>query len=305
MNAARPKKRPDPPFGVLNVFKPAGMTSRDVVNRLERAVPGVRFGHAGTLDPLAEGVLVVCVGPATRLIEFVQQMPKTYLGTFLLGRTSDTEDVEGNVVELPADAPRPTREQLEAVLPRFVGRIEQRPPAFSALKVHGRRAYQLARRGEDVKLPVREIDVYSVKLIAYGYPTLELEIECGSGTYVRSLGRDVAEALGTGAVMSGLRRTAIGEYRDSEACRLDRLTAEAVLEHLLPSTTAVARLPQVRLTDEAVAEIHNGRNIPNEWGFVDERIAAIDASGGLAAILVARDAKRLRPLRNFPATGRR
>src|SRR5437868_5550844 len=138
-------------FALLNVNKPAGITSRDVVNRLQRLVRPAKVGHAGTLDPLATGVLVVCLGQATRLIEYVQQMPKTYHGTFLLGRESDTEDIEGDVKELP-NAPRPSRAEIDAALPQFVGRIEQRPPAYSALKVGGERAYDKARRGEAVVL---------------------------------------------------------------------------------------------------------------------------------------------------------
>ena len=133
---------------------------------------------------------------------------------------------------------------------------------------------------------------------------MKLAIECGSGTYVRSLGRDVAESLGTGAVMSALVRTAIGDYRIETALDLDDLTPETVLDHLLPATTAVAQLPQVRLTDEQVVEIHNGRNIPNRREFTDQRIAAFDPTGRLAAILVARDVSRLCPLRNFPAADR-
>ena len=133
-------------FGLLNVNKPAGVTSRDVVNRVQRLVRPERVGHAGTLDPLATGVLVVCLGPATRLVEYLQRLRKRYRAAFLLGRTSDTEDIEGQVVELAAP-PRPTPAQIAAVLPRFLGQIEQVPPAFSALKLAGRRAYELARAG--------------------------------------------------------------------------------------------------------------------------------------------------------------
>src|SRR6476661_7210859 len=130
-------------FSLLNLCKPAGITSRDVVNRVQRLVKPHKVGHAGTLDPLAIGVLVVCLGPATRLIEYVQRMPKRYHGTFLLGRESDTEDIEGTVRER-SDPPVPSRSEIEALIPRFLGDIEQRPPAYPALKVGGRRAYDLA-----------------------------------------------------------------------------------------------------------------------------------------------------------------
>ena len=192
-----------PPCGLLNLNKPAGMTSRDVVNIVQRLSRPAKAGHAGTLDPLADGVLVVCVGSATRLIEYVQRMPKRYVGTFLLGRQSPTEDIEGEVTELP-DAPVPTREQIEAAARRFVGRIEQRPPAFSALKIRGRPAYKLARQGKPVELAPRPVEIYRIEVKKYRYPELVLEIDCGGGTYVRSLGRDLAESLGTAAVMSAL-----------------------------------------------------------------------------------------------------
>src|SRR6478609_12096076 len=212
-------------FGLLNVDKPAGITSRDVVNRVQRLVRPHKVGHAGTLDPLATGVLVIAIGPATRLIEYVQRMPKSYQGTFLLGRTSDTEDVEGNVVELP-HTPVPSRDDILAAIPRFLGTIEQRPPAFSALKVAGQAAYKLARRGEAVELAARPVEIISIDLVRYEYPELELRVRCGSGTYIRSLGRDLAEALGSAAVMSQLRRIAIGPFQVEESLQLADLALE-------------------------------------------------------------------------------
>src|SRR6476659_4427850 len=142
------------PFGVLNVNKPRGMTSRDAVNRVERLVRPAKAGHAGTLDPLATGVLVICVGQATRLIRFVQRMRKQYRATFLLGRQSETDDLEGEVIEIP-NATQPPRAALDLALTQFVGDIEQRPPAHSAIKIDGRRAYRLARRGKAVELAAR------------------------------------------------------------------------------------------------------------------------------------------------------
>ena len=192
-------------FGLLNINKPSGITSRRVVDRVARLVKPLKAGHAGTLDPLASGVLVVCVGQATRLIEYVQRMPKRYRATFLLGRSSPTEDVEGEVSEL-AGAPEPSRAQIEQAAQGMLGQLAQRPPAFSAIKVAGRRSYDLARAGQAVELEPRTITVYGIDLIAYRYPELELDIRCGSGTYVRTLGRELAERLGSCAVMS-LERT--------------------------------------------------------------------------------------------------
>ena len=148
--------------GLLNVDKPAGMTSRDAVDLVQRLARPAKVGHAGTLDPLATGVLVICVGAATRLIEYVQRMPKRYVGTFLLGRSSTTEDIEGQVTLL-SDPPIPAAAQIEAATEKFVGSLLQRPPAFSALKVAGKRAYDLARRGEAVELKPRPVEVYALK----------------------------------------------------------------------------------------------------------------------------------------------
>ncbi len=285
-------------FGLLNVNKPSGMTSRDVVNRIQRLVRPDKIGHAGTLDPLATGVLVLCVGQATRLIEYVQRMPKRYTGTFLLGRRSDTEDVEGDVVEL-ADAPQPARKQIEQTLPQFVGEIQQRPPAFSALKVRGKRAYRLAREGVSVELESRTVTIHALTLVNYEYPQLMLDVTCGSGTYIRSLGRDIAESLGTAAVMSALVRTAVGPFALQDACELDDVTGETINEHVLPATRAVGHLLSIVLDDEQIGHLAAGMSLKNESGEAAEEIAVVDHIGRLVAIAGSPHGRRLRPLRNF------
>lgn len=288
-------------WGVLNLNKPSGLTSRQVVNRVQRVVGRkTKVGHAGTLDPLATGVLLVSVGPATRLIETIHALPKEYEATFLLGRKSDTEDTEGQVTEL-ADPPVPSAGDLVAASQRWTGRILQRPPAYSAIKVGGRRAYELARGGEPVELTPREIVVYRIEITAYDYPELHLTIECGSGTYVRSLGRDLADSLGTAAVMSALRRTAIGPFRIEEAVELESLTPENWTARLLSPIVAVAHLPQVVLSDEEVRRVLAGRTIacctsPDRG----TEFAAIDQGGRLIGIMTRRDDMELAPKRNFP-----
>ncbi|MEX0613277.1 MAG: tRNA pseudouridine(55) synthase TruB, partial [Pirellulales bacterium] len=247
-------------FGILNVNKPPGRTSREVVDDVERLTRPARAGHAGTLDPLATGVLVICVGRATRLIEYIQRMRKHYRATFLLGRRSDTDDIEGRVLEL-AEAPEPSHLALDRVLPKFLGTIQQRPPAHSAVKIAGQRAYTLARRGKIPELAPRPVTVHRLAVCRYEYPELELEIECGSGTYVRALGRDLAEALDTGAVMSALERTAIGRFRIENAVTIDELKAETLPRFLQPAIDAVADLPHIELTDPQLNEICNGRPI--------------------------------------------
>ncbi len=291
-------------FGLLNIDKPAGMTSRDVVNRVQKLVRPLKAGHAGTLDPLATGVLVVCVGRATRLITFVQDQLKSYRGTFELGKTSDTDDVEGTIRE--SDNPRPVaRDELEALLPDFTGLIAQVPPAFSAVHVDGRRAYDLARRGKVVELPPREVYVASIELTAWDFPRFTLEITCGSGTYIRSIGRDLGARLGCGAVMTALVRTRIGEFRLEEAVALDDLTSETLAARLLPATRAVAQLPSLVCKVVERDLLVNGRGIrrrPDSDGLW----TILDGDGELVCLAEWDDAKQLlMPHHVFAEAGKR
>lgn len=286
-----------PLFGLLNLHKPAGATSRDVVNLVQRLVRPHKVGHAGTLDPLATGVLVVGVGSATRLVEYVQRMPKEYTATFLLGRQSDTEDIEGDMHEL-VDPPRPACDDIAARLPAFLGRIAQRPPAYSALKLAGKRAYKLARAGKEVALAPREIEVHAIEIVAYDYPRLVLYVNCGSGTYVRSLGRDIAAALGTAAVMAELVRTAIGEFRLSAAIDPQELSPENIAAHLLPPELALSGVPRLRLSPDEAARIARGQTI--ERGDVDAgEMAAFDLQQRLVAMVEQRSPGLYGPVRNF------
>lgn len=288
-------------FGFLNINKPAGMTSREVVDNVEWITKPARAGHAGTLDPLATGVLVVAVGPATRLIEYVQRMPKHYVATFRLGCRSPTDDIEGELTEI-ADAPRPPREQIEAALVGLRGEILQRPPAYSAVKVGGRRAYQLARRGKPVELPARPVTVHRLTLAGYDYPELVLDIQCSSGTYVRSLGRDLAESLGSGAVMSALVRRAIGPFRLEEAVLLDELSLDNLGERLLPPLAALEGLPRVELVEDEIGHIARGMFIERDLPAGTQEAAAVDAQGRLLAVLVPRGGNAWGPVRNFATT---
>ncbi len=283
--------------GLLNVNKPSGKTSRDVVNHIQQFVRPLKVGHAGTLDPLASGVLVVCVGTATRLIEFVQQMPKQYRATFILGQRSDTEDIEGQIVVL--DTPhQPTYDEVTATLPLFTGSIQQVPPKFSALSVGGRRAYQLARRNIPFELSPRQVTIHTLHLANYRYPELTLDIGCGSGTYIRSLGRDIANEMGTAAVMSSLERTSIGDFRVQDACEMNQLTSTSLSSCLLPMTNAVTMLRQVHINQLELENIQRGQSIESVQGDAEEKIAAVDSSGQLCAILVRRK-DGWGPLRNL------
>jgi|SRR6185369_5766885 len=284
-------------FGFLNIDKSGGMTSRDVVNRVQRLVRPEKVGHAGTLDPLATGVLVVGVGMATRLVENVQRLPKMYRGTFLLGRLSDTEDVEGKVVEM-AGAVVPSLDAIRSAARRFVGTIEQRPPAYSAVKVAGKRAYQMARRGEVVELAVRPVEVHSLEIVRYAYPELELLVRCGSGTYIRSLGRDLAESLGTAAVMSQLRRLAIGPFRVEEAVGLKTLTPDAIESQILSPLMALEGMPRIEVSEMDVQRLFKGMSIANVRGLDGTEIVAVTSGAQFVAIVKSNESG-LAPVKCF------
>ncbi len=280
--------------GVVDIDKPAGKTSREVVDIVKRLVRPARTGHAGTLDPLATGVLVVCVGAATRLIEYVQREPKRYRATFQLGRSSPTEDVEGEVTILP-DAPRPGRDEIVAAAARLTGEIMQRPPIYSALRVGGKRSYDLARAGREVELAPRPITIHAIDVLGYDYPELVLDIRCGSGTYVRSLGRDLAESLGTAAVMSALVRTEIGPFRLVDAWRPEQLAGENHEAWLRPMRDAARGLPAVTLDTEQIETIGHGRFLDlsgmaelSGQATANLELAAVNEAGELVAILKER-----------------
>lgn len=250
--------------GVFNVRKPSGVTSREVVNVIQRQLRPSKVGHAGTLDPLAAGVLVVCVGTATRLIRLVQQLPKTYIAKFQLGAVSDTDDVEGVVRQV--DSPLPTLEQVRSCLPSFLGQVMQRPPSYSAVRIGGKRAYAMAREGESVDLQPRPVRIDRVKLLEWQPPALTLRIDCGSGVYIRSIGRDLGQQLGCGAVMSDLERTAIGNFDEEQAVPLAALeeahTADDLVQQLLPVGAAAAHLPQLVWDEPRLAKLGHGQRVP-------------------------------------------
>ncbi len=247
-----------------------------------------KVGHAGTLDPLATGVLVVCVGAATRLIEYVQRMPKTYRTTILLGATSDTLDADGRIIAKHVPR-RPEEDEIRMTLRRQVGTIDQRPPEFSALKVQGRRAYDLARAGQTVELPARPVRIDRIELLGYAWPELTLEIDCGGGTYIRSIARDLGEDLGCGGLVSTLRRTRIGPFHESDAIDPATLTRVGLVAQIQPAVAAVADLPQLVLDAAELAAILQGRSLPNATERIGREIrpgevALIGPDGSLVAI---------------------
>lgn len=248
--------------GFLLVDKPTGMTSRDLVLEIVRECRNrgekVPVGHCGTLDPLASGLMLIAVGAATPLTPYFQGRDKRYIAEFRLGVTSESMDLETETIEVDS-APAPTREGWESILKRFSGRIQQVPPKYSAVRVDGKRAYQLAREGRDFQVPPREIEVMHLEVLRYDWPNLTLDVHCSGGTYIRTLGDDLAKAVGTRAVMTSLRRTASCHFSLTQACRLETLKEASDWGPWW--WTIPAALPDVsrlEVNDEIASRVANG-----------------------------------------------
>ncbi len=249
--------------GVLIVDKPSGCTSHDVVQRVRKALRQRSVGHAGTLDPLATGVLVVAVGEGTKLVSHLQSDDKRYEVTIALGTETDSLDADGEVTAI-AGVPRLDEAEVEQALRRFIGRHPQEAPKLSAIKVGGAPLHRRARRGEDVEAPVREVELYEATVDEVSQDVLRLSLHCGKGFYVRSLARDLARALGTVGHVKALRRMASGVFSIKDALRGDDMTADAIAERLIPLKDACGVLTRVDLTDEGVAHARHGRPISPE-----------------------------------------
>ena len=288
-------------FGLLNVCKPPGPTSHDLVAQVRRRIGrGIRVGHAGTLDPFAEGVLVICIGPATRLADYVQRQLKRYEAEVVLGATSTTDDPEGRIV--PAQGASPVgAEGVGAVLAGFVGTVEQAPPAYSAVHVDGRRAYKLARAGQRVAPAPRPVTIHAIDVLRYEYPRLVLDVRCGSGTYLRALARDVGAALGVGGYCGRLVRTEVGPFKLPGAVPPDRLDPPT---HLLPPLAALAGMPRLDLTGEQARDVGCGRGIVSQAVLPPGEVALVGPDGQLAAIAVVQgDGRSLKPAKVFAPAG--
>lgn len=273
--------------GVLVVDKPVGLTSHDVVQIIRRGTGIRRAGHTGTLDPRASGVLVVLIGPAVRLSEYVSASDKRYQATIRLGSSTDTFDAEGRITG-SAPVEDISEEQFEEALEQFVGEIEQVPPPYSAIKVHGRKAYEMAREGEEVNLEPRTIQVYSLELLEWAPPEVVVDVFCSSGTYVRSLANDLGNALGCGAHLVGLRRTKSGRFTLRDAVPLRRLQESFVAgdwyKYLIPAAEALADWPMIELDGDQVELVRHGHRIPADKG--DKGWArGVSEQGDLVALL--------------------
>jgi tRNA pseudouridine55 synthase len=286
---------------VIPVDKPVGVSSRHVVDVVARALGMKAVGHAGTLDPLASGVVIVCAGHATKLVDYLHELPKHYAATFLLGSSSPSDDLE-TPIEEEVEPVRPTHVEIEAAAAAFRGDILQRPCDYSAVHVDGKRAYRLARKGRPVVLESKPVRIERFEITGYEWPRLSVEIECSSGTFVRALGRDLAESLGTKAVMESLVRTAVGPFACPASIALDAITPAAVRAALMPAAVAVAHLPSEMLVEDVLAAAVRGGllRLPEAVG---PALAALDASGQLVGILrrLESGSYRLRP--NFLGMG--
>ena len=298
-----------PLHGWLNIDKPVGMSSARCVGAVRRATGAAKAGHAGTLDPLASGVLPIALGEATKTIAHIVDTAKAYDFTVRWGERRATDDAEGDVVE--RNAARPTAAEIDAALPRFIGQIEQVPPAYSAVKVGGRRAYASARAGETVVLAARTVRVDALRLVDMpDRDRARLRLDCGKGTYVRSLARDLAGVLGTCGYVAALRRTRVGPFDEGTVISLDKLEQlrhiAAAKFPLMPIESALADIPAMALSADDVVRLRHGQTVllagtmdrtRGEAIGDDTVVLARGAAGPVA--LVKTDGGRLMPLRVF------
>jgi tRNA pseudouridine55 synthase len=287
--------------GLLLVDKPAGVSSFDVIRQLRRVANTRKIGHTGTLDPQATGLLPLVVGKCTKLAKYLSLDVKEYEFEMELGVETETGDVEGEAVrECPWE--HVTEEALREVCGRFVGEIEQVPPIYSAIKVDGTRAYELARQGEEFELDARTITIESLEVVSFDPPRARLHTRCGSGTYVRALVRDMGGELGSCAYTTAIRRTVVGSFTLDEATPLDAITPENVEDLLLAPLELMRDIKRYVATPKECTALSYGQNIqPTDFEFApDEHVAVADEHGELAAVTVARELEEgvvLRPKR--------
>jgi len=244
--------------GIINLDKPKGMTSQEAVTFVKRTLRVKKAGHAGTLDPLATGVLLILLGEATKVARFLSDLDKEYISKIKLGERTDTLDSEGNIIE-KRDVPDIPKGQIEAVLSRFLGKIRQVPPMYSALKHSGRPLYELARKGIEVERKERPVNIYNIRLLSLNLPYLEIAISCSKGTYIRTLADDIGMALGTGAHIVELRRTSIGGFNIEDSLKINDLTPDKII----PIDKALSHLREFKVSQREFELLTKGATIPH------------------------------------------
>ena len=243
--------------GFINLNKPSGMTSHDAVNHVRRIFSVLKVGHAGTLDPAACGVLPIAIGRATKFIEYLADRDKSYRAEILFGLATDSGDLDGSIIARAENFAMPTREALDAALKTFVGEIEQTPPKFSAIKINGRKAYDLARKDVDFEMPRRLVKIHKLEVVALGEDTATIEIDCGKGTYIRSLARDLGERLNLPATLKSLVRLKVGDFDLNDALTFDDVKNFGA-NCLLPIDACLKHLPAFDLPEHRVRAFMNG-----------------------------------------------
>ncbi len=286
--------------GLLIINKPSGKSSHGVVYTVRHITGEKRVGHAGTLDPMATGVLIVCLGQAVRVAEYLTDHDKTYRARVRLGVETDTYDATGQTVS--TREVQVTSEQVQAALASFVGKLAQVPPAHSAVQRDGVRAYKLARRGVAVEMAPRDVEIYSITLRTIQLPEVEFDVHCSKGTYIRSLAHDLGEKLGTGGHLSALTRLASGPFTLEQSLtleELERVMAQGELaKHLLPMDLALDKFPEIRLTDQQAWAVRNGQYLSAPGDLTGDLYRAYDEAGSLVGLL-ENDGKHLRPKKMF------
>jgi tRNA pseudouridine55 synthase len=285
--------------GILPIDKPQGWTSHDVVARVRRLAGQRQVGHAGTLDPLATGLLLVVLGSATRLSSSLMASPKAYCAEVVLGVQTNTDDAEGEIIGR-CECTAVTGEAIETAARTLVGAISQVPPAYAAVKQGGKRLYALARKGVEVRAEPRLVTVHVLRILSWERPRLRLYVECGSGTYIRALARDLGEMLGVGGYLHALRRVRSGAFRVEDACTLDRLVGEGVAPFIRRPDLAVADLPAAVVGGAEARRVAHGGAVPLDADAASA-IRLYDEAGRLLALARARDGVA-RPFLVFPET---
>ncbi len=274
-------------YGLLNLYKPIGPTSRDCVNQIVKRLKQEKVAHAGTLDPLAQGVLLILVGPAVRLMEEIHQLDKEYIATFRLGERSPSGDLETQCEPIPIPA-GVVCDTIEKSMKRFVGEIHQIPPAYSAIRVDGKRAHKSARRGATPQIPPRKVTIHALELLESSLPELRLRIQCSTGTYIRTLGSDLAKTLGTDAVMTNLVRMRVGPFESRSAVRIESIADSNFDQILQPAGRALPHWEHWSVDDLLMRRILDGQRLTSEEvpSSTASRLAVFDSKNVLRATLL-------------------
>lgn len=272
--------------GIIPLLKPPGFTSHDCVNKLRRLLQMKRIGHTGTLDPSVTGVLPLCIGQATRVVEYLQELPKEYVGTIVIGRSTTTEDADGEMIEEKQVEPNLSELKIEETLNSFMGKIEQIPPMYSAIKVNGVRLHQLARLGKEVERKAREVQIYEIETLSMSlkqdFPEITFRVKCSKGTYIRTLCVDIGKKLGYPAHMKLLQRTETGPFKLKDCFTFEQIeeaVKESQVAHLVkPMDWALLQFPSWTVDEESIPHVLNGKKMKLELATMEGQLIRVYSS---------------------------